>query len=61
MNLLQIVNKNFPGKKDGKNSKLKTNIYNIKNHIILHYVSLIKKKELKWKYKYYFHESAQMW
>lgn len=57
---LSVLNAKMPGKRDGKPSKIKRDIYEVKNKIIEDIIGRIEEKELKGKYKIYFDKKQGM-
>lgn len=57
---LSVLNAKKPGKRDGKPSKIKRDIYEVKNKIIEDIIGRIEEKELKGKYKIYFDKKQGM-
>lgn len=57
---LSVLNAKMPGKRDGKPSKIKRDIYEVKNKIIEDIIERIEENELKGKYKIYFDKKQGM-
>ena len=57
---LSVLNARMPGKRDGKPSKIKRDIYEVKNKVIEDIIERIEENELKGKYKIYFDKQRGM-
>lgn len=57
---LSVLNARMPGKRNGKPSKIKRDIYEVKNKVIEDIIERIEENELKGKYKIYFDKQRGM-